>query len=117
MQDSKPSRSRGIGFVIVCIVVLGTGIYLNAGFNGKIADLQADLHERFKALSEETTGVKPKSRRTGAPWKGLMTVSSPSNPGSKASRHSPRRRTTCCSNNSAYRSAYRRSGRHPQCSG
>ena len=59
MQDSKPSRSRGIGFVIVCIVVLGTGIYLNAGFNGKIADLQADLHERFKALSEETTGVKP----------------------------------------------------------
>jgi archaellum component FlaC len=59
MQDSKPSRSRGIGFVIVCIVVLGTGLYLNAGFNGKIADLQADLHERFKALSEETTGVKP----------------------------------------------------------
>ena len=59
MQDSKPSRSRGIGFVIVCIVVLGTGVYLNAGFNGKIADLQADLHERFKALSEETTGVKP----------------------------------------------------------
>ena len=59
MQDSKPSRSRGIGFVIVCIVVLGTGIYLNAGFNGKIADVQADLHERFKALSEETTGVKP----------------------------------------------------------
>jgi archaellum component FlaC len=59
MQDSKPPRSRGIGFVIVCIVVLGTGLYLNAGFNGKIADLQADLHERFKALSEETTGVKP----------------------------------------------------------
>jgi hypothetical protein len=59
MQDSKPPRSRGIGFVIVCIVVLGTGVYLNAGFNGKIADLQADLHERFKALSEETTGVKP----------------------------------------------------------
>ena len=59
MQDSKPSRSRGIGFVIVCIVVLGTGVYLNVGFNGKIADLQADLHERFKALSEETTGVKP----------------------------------------------------------
>ena len=59
MQDSKPSRSRGIGFVIVCIVVLGTSVYLNAGFNGKIADLQADLHERFKALSEETTGVKP----------------------------------------------------------
>ena len=59
MQDSKPPRSRGIGFVIVCIVVLGTGLYLNAGFNGKIADLQADLNERFKVLSEETTGVKP----------------------------------------------------------
>ena len=59
MQDSKPSRSRGIGFVIVCIVVLGTGVYLNAGFNGKIADLRAELDERFKALSEETTGVKP----------------------------------------------------------
>ena len=59
MQDSKPPRSRGIGFVIVCIVVLGTGLYLNAGFNGKIADLRAELDERFKALSEETTGVKP----------------------------------------------------------
>ena len=60
MQDAKPSRSRGIiGFVIVCIVVIGTGLYLNAGFNGKIADLQAELNERFKALSEETTGVKP----------------------------------------------------------
>ena len=59
MQDSKPTRSRGIGFVIVCIVVLGTGLYLNAAFNGKIAGLQADFDERFKALSEETTGVKP----------------------------------------------------------
>ena len=59
MQDSKPPRSRGIGFIIVCIVVLGAGIYLNAGFNGRIADLQAELNERFKALSEETTGVKP----------------------------------------------------------
>ena len=59
MQDSKPPRGRAVGFVIVCIVVLGTGLYLNAGFNGKIADLQADLNERFKALSEETTGVKP----------------------------------------------------------
>ena len=59
MQDSKPPRRRGIGFVIVCIVVLGTGLYLNAGFNGKIADLQAELDERFKSLSQETTGVKP----------------------------------------------------------
>ena len=59
MQDSKPPRSRGIGFVIVCIVVLGTGLYLNAGFNGKIAELRAELDERFKPLSEETTGVKP----------------------------------------------------------
>ena len=58
MQDSKPPRSRGIGFVIVCIVVVGTGLYLNAGFNGKIADLRAELDERFKPLSEETTGVK-----------------------------------------------------------
>ena len=62
MQDSKPPRSRGIGFVIVCIVVLGTGLYLNAGFNGKIAELRAELDERFKPLSEETTGVKPEIR-------------------------------------------------------
>ena len=59
MQDAKPSRSRGIGFVIVCVVVIGTGFYLNAGFNGQIADLRAEFDERFKALSEETTGVKP----------------------------------------------------------
>ena len=59
MQDSKPSRSRGIGFILVCIVVLGTGVYLNAGFNDKIAGLRAELDERFKPLSEETTGVKP----------------------------------------------------------
>ena len=59
MQDSKPSRSRGLGFVFVCIVVVGTGLYLNAGFNGKIADLRGEVDERFKALSEETTGVKP----------------------------------------------------------
>lgn len=59
MQDAKPSRSRGIGFVIVCVVVIGTGLYLNAGFNGQIADLRAEFDERFKALSEETTGVKP----------------------------------------------------------
>lgn len=59
MQESKPSRSRGLGFVFVCIVVVGTGLYLNAGFNGKVADLRAEFDERFKALSEETTGVKP----------------------------------------------------------
>lgn len=59
MQDSKPPRSRGLGFVFVCIVVVGTGLYLNAGFNGKIADLRGEVDERFKALSEETTGVKP----------------------------------------------------------
>ena len=60
MQDARPARSRGIaGVVIVCIVVIGTGFYLNAGFNGKIADLRAEWDERFKALSEETTGVKP----------------------------------------------------------
>ena len=59
MQDPRPSRRRGIGFVIVCIVVIGTGFYLNAGFNGKIADLRAEFDERFKALAEETTGVKP----------------------------------------------------------
>lgn len=60
MQDAKPSRSRGIaGVVIVCIVVIGTGLYLNAGLNGEIAALRAELDERFKALSEETTGVKP----------------------------------------------------------
>ena len=59
MQDPRPPRRRGIGFVIVCIVVIGTGFYLNAGFNGKIADLRAELDDRFKALSEETTGVKP----------------------------------------------------------
>lgn len=59
MQDPRPPRRRGIGFVIVCIVVIGTGFYLNAGFNGKIADLRAEFDERFKALAEETTGVKP----------------------------------------------------------
>lgn len=59
MQDSRPARSRGIGFVIVCIVVIGAALYLNAGFNDKIADLRAELNDRFKALSEETTGVKP----------------------------------------------------------
>ena len=59
MQESKPSRSRGLGFIFVCIVVVGTGLYLNAGFNGKIADLRGEVDERFKALSEETTGVKP----------------------------------------------------------
>lgn len=59
MQDAKPSRSRGIGFVIVCIVVVGTGLYLNAGFNGQVADLRAEFDTRFKVLSEETTGVKP----------------------------------------------------------
>ena len=59
MQDARPSRSRGIGFIIVCIVVIGAALYLNTGFNGKIADLRAELDDRFKALSEETTGVKP----------------------------------------------------------
>lgn len=60
MQDAKPSRSRGIaGVVIVCIVVIGAALYLNAGFNGKIDDLRDEFDERFKALSEETTGVKP----------------------------------------------------------
>ena len=59
MQDPRPPRRRGIGFVIVCIVVIGTGFYLNAGFNGKIADLRAEFDEQFKALAEETTGVKP----------------------------------------------------------
>ena len=59
MQDARPARSRGLGFVIVCLVVVGTGFYLNAGFNSQIADLRAEFDERFKALSEETTGVKP----------------------------------------------------------
>ena len=59
MQDAKPSRSRGIGFIIVCIVIVGAALYLNAGFNGKIAELRDELDERFKALSEDTTGVKP----------------------------------------------------------
>ena len=59
MQDAKPSRSRGIGFVIVCIVVVGAALYLNAGFNGKVAELRAEFDARFKALTEETTGVKP----------------------------------------------------------
>ena len=59
MQDARPARSRGIGFIIVCLVVIGNGFYLNAGFNGQIADLRAEFDERFKALSEETTGVKP----------------------------------------------------------
>ncbi len=59
MQDARPSRSRGIGFVIVCIVVVGAALYLNAGFNGKIAELRAEFNAHFKALSEEVTGVKP----------------------------------------------------------
>ena len=59
MQDAKPSRSRGLGFIIVCAVVVGTGLYLNAGFNGEIDALRTEFAEQFKALSEETTGVKP----------------------------------------------------------
>ena len=59
MEDSRPSRSRGIGFVIVCIVVIGAGVYLNAQFDGGITDLRAEFNEHFKALSQETAGVKP----------------------------------------------------------
>ena len=59
MQDARPARSRGLGFVIVCLVVVGSALYLNAGFNGKIAELRAEFDQHLKALSEETTGVKP----------------------------------------------------------
>ena len=59
MEDSKPPRSRGVGFVIVCIVVIGAGLYQNAMFEDKIAALRAEFGESFKALSEETVGVKP----------------------------------------------------------
>ena len=59
MEDSKPPRSRGIGFVIVCIVVIGAGLYQNARFDDKIAALRAEFGESFKALSQETVGVKP----------------------------------------------------------
>ena len=58
-EDSKPSRSRGIGFVIVCIVVIGAGLYQNNMFDDRIADLRVEFNEHFKALSQETAGVKP----------------------------------------------------------
>ena len=61
MEESKPPRSRGIGFgfVIVCIVVVAAGLYQNAEFEGRIADLRAEFGESFKLLSQETGGVKP----------------------------------------------------------
>ena len=73
MQDARPTRSRGIGFVIVCIVVVGAALYLNAGFNGQIASLRADFEARFKALSEETTGVKPEIETNRGALKRLET--------------------------------------------
>ena len=59
MEDSKPTRSRGIGFVLVCIVVIGAGLYQNTKFDDGIADLRVEFSEQFKALSQETAGVKP----------------------------------------------------------
>ena len=61
MEESKPPRSRGIGFgfVIVCIVVIGAGLYQNAEFEDRISDLRAEFSESFKLLSQETGGVKP----------------------------------------------------------
>ena len=61
MEESKPPRSRGIGFgfVIVCIVVIGAGLYQNAEFEDRIADLRVEVSESFKVLSQETGGVKP----------------------------------------------------------
>lgn len=61
MEESKPPRSRGIGFgfVIVIIVVVGAGLYQNAEFEDRIADLRAEFSESFKLLSQETGGVKP----------------------------------------------------------
>jgi archaellum component FlaC len=59
MEESKPSRIRGLGFVIVCIVVIGAGLYQNAKFDDRIAELREEFNEQFKALSQETVGVKP----------------------------------------------------------
>ena len=59
MEDSKPSRSRGIGFVIVCIAVIGASLYQNARFDDRIDNLRGEFNEHFKALAQETAGVKP----------------------------------------------------------
>lgn len=59
MEDSKPSRSRGIGFVIVCIAVIGASLYQNARFDDRIDNLRGEFNEQFKALAQETAGVKP----------------------------------------------------------
>ena len=45
--------------MIVCIVVIGAGLYQNAEFEDRIADLRAEFSESFKVLSQETGGVKP----------------------------------------------------------
>lgn len=59
VEESRPARSRGIGFVIVCIVVIGVGLYQNTEFEDRINDMRAEFNEHVKALSQETGGVKP----------------------------------------------------------
>ena len=59
MEDSRPTRRRGVGFVIVCIVVIGAGLYQNARFEESIANLRAEINEHFKAAAQETVGLRP----------------------------------------------------------
>lgn len=59
MEESRPARSRGIGLVIVCIVVIAVGLYQNGEFEDRINDMRAEFNEHVKALSQETGGVKP----------------------------------------------------------
>ena len=59
MEESKPPRSRGIGFLIVCVVVIGAGFYLNTKFDDRIAELREEFSGSFQALSQETASVKP----------------------------------------------------------
>ena len=59
MEESRPTRSRGIGFVIVCIVVIGASLYQNARFEESIANLRAEINDHFKAVAQETVGLRP----------------------------------------------------------
>ena len=59
MEESRPARSRGIGFIIVCIIVIGIGWYQNAEYRRITAEVRAEFNEHFKVLGQETGGVKP----------------------------------------------------------
>ena len=61
MSGTTPSKGLGIGIgVILSIIVIGVGAFLNASLGGKITDVKEDFGQRLEALTEEVTaGVKP----------------------------------------------------------